>query len=204
MAAASDPPTPWSTCATCGDATPPGASACPTCGQAVPPVAERAAPGPRARKRFRIHRALRITLIAGVAVGLIGVMGWAIYTGPPVAADPLTSSWSLPIGPGNFSYFSGEVNGGDYITGNFTVVSPPGALVDFEVFNGSSFAAFAHGTAGADPQDAPVRATSGLVDFAAEYTTTYYFVWINPYAPASHIDIVVYANTQYMSSVVVE
>lgn len=199
-----EPPAPWSTCSTCGDATPPGATQCPTCGKEVPLPAERAAPGPGRRRRFRIHRALRITLVVCVAVGLIGVMGWAIYTGPPVAADPLTSAWTLPIGPGNFSFFSGAVTGGDYITGNFTVMSPPGALVVFEVFNTSAFLDFAHGAAGASPQDVPVNETSGLIDFAAEYSSTYYFVWINPYAPSSSIGIDVYANTQYMSSVVVE
>ncbi|MHB8351458.1 MAG: hypothetical protein ACYDFT_02005 [Thermoplasmata archaeon] len=201
---APEPPPPWSTCATCGDATPPGATQCPTCGKEVPSSTERAATGPKRKLRFRIHRALRITLVVGVVVGLIGVMGWAIYTGPPIAADPLTHSWTLPIGPGNFSYFSGAVTGGDYITGNFTVMSPPGALVLLEVFNSSSFHDFIHGAAGASPQDAPQNETSGLIDFAAEYSNTYYFVWINAYAPSSHIGIDVYANTQYMSSVVVE
>ncbi|MGI0053727.1 MAG: hypothetical protein ACREC5_03190 [Thermoplasmata archaeon] len=194
----------WTTCATCGDATPPGAEKCPTCGKEAPSAAEKASPGATATRRFRIHRGLRIVVIVAVAVALTGVFGWAVLTGPPIAADPLTANWNFTIGAGNFTYISGQVTGGDYITGNFTVITPPGALVLFEVFNSTSFSNYAHGVPRASPQAAPADESSGLIDFAAEYSDTYYFVWADQYPAMSHIALTLYAQTEYESSVVVE
>jgi hypothetical protein len=197
-----DPAT-WSTCATCGDALPPGARACPTCGKETSGQATAEGLTPKTRRRLKIHRGLRIFLVVGVAVALIGVMALAVYQGPPVAADPLTNTWVYNITAGNYSVFSGSVTGGDYIAGNFTVVTPPGANVLFEVFNNSSYRQFAAGLP-AVPQAPSSNATEGVIDFAAVVTDTYYFVWVDAYAAPSHIDITVYASTEYMSNVLVQ
>jgi predicted nucleic acid-binding Zn ribbon protein len=197
MAAA---PTPWATCATCGDAIPPAAANCPTCGQVAPDPKAVAAPSKKRVRRLQLHKGLRVSLVVVIAFGLAGVMALAIYQGPPVAADPLTGTWTYTMAPHNYSEFSGAVTGGDYISGNYTVVTPPGAVIVFEVFNSSSFAQFARGQP-ATPAQAPLNATSGLVDFVALVTDTYYFVWYDPYPPSSHIDLTLYASTEYMSNV---
>ena len=199
------PPVPgaWGTCSTCGDAMPPGARQCPTCGKEYAVAPDRAAPTPRVRRRLRLHRGFRVALVAGLAVALAGVMALAAYEGPPIAADPLTGHWSYRIDPGNHSVLSGAVTGGDYVTGNFSVVDPPGATLLLEVFNASEYGRFAQGLP-ATPAQAPSNASAALIDFAAVVTDTYYFVWVNEYPPGSQIVVTVYAATEYMSNVVVE
>ncbi len=195
-------PNGWGTCATCGDATPPGGKACPTCGKEIAPPS--AAPASRSLlRRLKMHKALRIVLVSAVALGLAGVMILALFQGPPVAADPLTSTWTLTIQPGTFQDFYGAITGGDYIAGNFTVMTPPGALVTFLVFNSTDFPVFNAGRPTATAYTNPPL-TSGLVDFSPEVTDNYYFVWENNYPVASHIAIKVYVSTEYMSNVVVE
>jgi hypothetical protein len=137
-----------------------------------------------------------------VAVALSGVMALALYQGPPVALDPLTGHWSYRIAAGHSAAFSGAVTGGDYVTGNFTVIDPPGALVLFGVYNASSYWRLAHGLP-ATPAQGPGNSNHGLIDFSALYTDTYCFVWTNPYPASSGIAITVYAKTSYMSNVVV-
>lgn len=139
----------------------------------------------------------------GVVLGLGGAILLALWQGPPVAADPLSASWNYSIAPGNYVEFSGAVTGGDYVTGNFTVVTPPGALVVLEVFNSTEYTQFVNGKPSV-PASPPVNATKGLIDFAAIVTDNYYFVWVNPYTPGTHITLGLHAQTQYMSNVVVE
>ncbi len=195
------PPGGWGTCPTCGDATPPGVVSCPSCGKSF---AQLPARGVRWKlRRLKLHKGLRMLLVVGVSLGLIATMAYALYTGPPVAADPLTHIWGLHVGPGNYTYFSGAVTGGDYIVGNFTVVNPPGAVLTEEVFNSTEFLLF-HDGAPATPAAIPVTSTSALVDFSAIVTDTYYFVWLNQYPASSHLEVTLYVSTQYMSNVVME
>jgi hypothetical protein len=193
----------WGTCATCGDAIPPGTTKCPACGKEFPLQTRATTTQPKFLRRLRIHKTLRMTIVIGVALGLTGVMALALYQGPPVAADPLTGVWAYSIAPGNYSVLSGAVTGGDYVTGNFSVADPPGATVFFEVFNASSYVRF-HDGLPASPAQPGHNETSGIIDFSALYTDTYYFVWIDGYAPSSHIAVMLHATTQYMSNVVVE
>lgn len=154
-------------------------------------------------RRLRIHRTVRTLLVVGVALGLSGVMALALYQGPPVAPDPLTRTWVFSLAPGTFQEFSGAVTGGDYITGNFSIPNPPGALVTFVVYNETEFDLFAHGHV-ATPAQPPVNETSGLLDFSALVTDNYYFVFEDHYPATSGITETVYCASEYMSNVVVE
>jgi hypothetical protein len=193
------PPAGWTTCLTCGDATAPGALRCPTCGAPTDgPEAARAGP-----RRLKVHRWLRISLVLAVAAGLSGVLLLAFVQGPPVAADPLTGSRTFSVAAGGYQFFSGAVTGGDYVTGNFTVLSPPGAQLVFAVYNSTEFALYQGGRP-AIPAATPLNATSGIIDFSAIVTDNYFFVFENTYPPASHLTVRVYSTSQYMSNVVVE
>jgi hypothetical protein len=194
----------WGTCATCGDATPPGATVCPTCGKADPNRTQGPPGGARQlRRRLALHKWLRILLVVGVAGGLTVVMVQAAFTGPPQVADPLTGTWSYSIGPGDYAVLSGQIVGEDYVIGNYTVVSPPGALAIFSVFNSSEFTVFAeHGAIA--PQQPSLNASASRIVFNAGYSDTYYFVWQNPYAPSTGIHERLYASTEYQSNVAVD
>ncbi len=196
------PSTPWGTCTFCGDAVPPGADKCPTCSA---PVAGPGKPlsGAKKARRLRLHRGLRVFLVAIVAVVLLGSLAYALYTGPPVAAAPLSGTWTFHLSPGRSAVIAGAVTGGDYITGNFSVLDPPGAVLAFEVFNQTEYLDFARGLP-AVPAQAPQNSSGGLVDFAALVTDTYDFVWTNGYPSGSGINTTLYLTTAYESNVVVE
>lgn len=197
-------PAEWGTCATCGDATPPGALHCPTCGKFDPTRAQAGTSGtPKVRRRLALHKWLRVLLVVGVAGGLTVVMAQAAFTGPPRVADPLTGYWSYAIGPGNYTVISGQVVGEDYVIGNFTIVNPPGALAVFSVFNTSEFALFADHQPAA-PVQPSLNESSGRIVFNAPYTDTFYFVWQNPYNPSTGLGEVLYASTEYQSNVAVQ
>ncbi|MCI4345606.1 MAG: hypothetical protein L3K07_02465 [Thermoplasmata archaeon] len=194
----------WGTCATCGDATPPGVATCPTCGKADP-TREFASPtGTRQlRRRLLLHKWLRVLVVTGIAAGLTLVMVQAAFTGPPQVADPLTGTWSYTVAPGQFAVLSGQIVGEDYIIGNYTVVSPPGALAIFSVYNSSEFTAFEQHRASATAQP-PLNTSASRIVFNAAYSDTYFFVWQNPYAPSTGIHETLYASTQYQSNVAVQ
>jgi hypothetical protein len=193
----------WGTCPTCGDATPPGARTCPTCGKERPAGTPAVPTEPKLIRRLKLHRGLRVFLVVAVVVGLIGAMGLALEQGPPAAPDPLTNTWVYTVAPGNYSVFSGNITGGDYISGNFTIVNPPGAVVHFVVYNASGYARFQAGEP-AIPQQQPVNASSGLIIFSPIVTDTYFFVWEDQYPPPSHVALTLYAKTQYLSNVNVQ
>jgi hypothetical protein len=144
-----------------------------------------------------------MVLILGLVIGLTVTLSLAVQEGPPVAADPLTGTWVYDLTPGNYSVFAGNITGGDYITGNFTIVTPPGAVVYFVVYNSSSYGQFRAGEP-ATPAQAPINETSGLILFSPIVTDDYFFVWIDQYPISSHITMTLYAETQYMSNVDVE
>lgn len=150
-----------------------------------------------------MHRTLRIVLVSAVAIGLAGVMVLALYQGPPVAADPLTGTWTFHLAPGGSGYFQGSITGGDYVAGNFSVMAPPGALTTFLVFNATEFPLFESNVT-ATPALTNVPVNNGIVDFSPQVTDTYYFVFVNHYPASSGIRISVFVKTEYMSNVVVE
>ena len=145
--------------------------------------------------------ALRVVLVIAVIVGVAYAILSAVVTGPPVIADPLTTSQTLSAGPGNFSYLSGLITGEDYIIGNYTVMDPLGALVTFNVFNSTEFQAYANHQP-AQSQWAVSAQSTGRIIFAAPYTDTFFLVFSNPYLPVTHLGIQVYVSTNYVSNVV--
>ncbi|HKV90170.1 MAG TPA: hypothetical protein VJQ43_03120 [Thermoplasmata archaeon] len=192
----------WGTCSVCGEAFPPNAAGCPTCGATggIRPGAEARLPR-WGRRRFQLIKGLRVLAI----VGVIGGLGWATLSaglsGPPTFTDPLTTSGWHDVSAGNFSTLSGPITGEDYIVGNYTVVNPPGAPLTLEVFNSTGFSHFAlH----ADERPMVVQnGSAGRIVFAAPYTDSFYFVFVNGFAPTTAIDLHVYVVTNYESNVVV-
>jgi len=199
-----DPVASYGTCTYCGDAFPPGGTACPTCGN--PGSVARGASGglpKRTRYRLRLVQGVRGAIIVGVVVGLAYLMVSAAVTPPPSAPDPLTTSELLWVGPGNFTALSGEITGGDYVVGNYTVVNPPGAPITLLVFNSTAFTLFvAHGPA--SPLYNASGESSARLLFSAPYTDTYHFVWVNGFAPTTRLVLGIYVVTNYESNALVE
>jgi hypothetical protein len=142
-----------------------------------------------------------VVVIVGVMAALALTLGQAVYSGPPTYPDPLTTRAGYTIAAGNFAYLHGKITGEDYIVGNYTVVTPPGTQVVFQVFNASEFAKFVAGHP-ATPVAAAGEETAGRIVFAAPYTDMFYLVFENPYPATSQIAIQVFAVTNYESNVV--
>jgi hypothetical protein len=194
----------WGSCTFCGDAVPPEARICPTCGKEQGTPAQRAVEG-RSRPARRRATALR-WLRALVVVAIVSTIGWAIVSaeisGPTAYADPLTGAWTLNVPAGGWSILAGNITGEDYITGNFSVESPVAGEVMVYIYNSSQFAAFyAHQNAqtAAPPY---TNVSSARIVFSAPYTDEFYFVFENPYAPASHLAERIYITTTYETNVV--
>ncbi len=197
------PPGSWSTCTSCGGAVPPAAVSCPSCGSARPTV--RAEEVPRLpsglRRRMRLLRFLRVGLVVAVVVGLTYAIASAVWSGPPTYPDPLTTSGSVQVGPGNFTFLSGWITGEDYVDGNFSVVYPVGVPIDFAVYNSTEFTQFAHHE-NATAIWSTSNQSSARIVFAAPYTDVFYLVFENPYPASSGINVVVYEVTNYQTNVV--
>jgi len=147
-------------------------------------------------------QALRVVVVVVVILGLAWATLSGAISGPPTYADPLTSSGWQTVGAGNFTYLSGPVTGEDYIQGNYSVENPPGAPLTLEVFNSTDFPDFA-----AHAPAIPLLVINGSAEpfaFAAPYTDTYYFVFVNSFAPSTGIDLHVFVSTAYESNVVVD
>ncbi len=188
----------WGTCTFCGDATPPGAPKCVTCGQ----VLNRGAPLPRRTKHWMtLVKALRIVIV----VGVVAALGWAIVSaqlaGPTTFSDPLTGTWTMNVSAGHYVVLSGNITGEDYIQGNYSVTSPPGALATLFVLNSTEISPFLLGYPYATAAP-PSNGTNGLIVFDAPYTDTFYFVYLNPYPATSNITETIYVHTTYESNVV--
>ncbi|HKS59846.1 MAG TPA: hypothetical protein VJS68_03610 [Thermoplasmata archaeon] len=195
-------PATWGTCRVCGDAVPPGGAACPTCGSERPIPGDRLQSLPsRQRLRLRLHGSLRAVLVVVVVAGLAYAILSAVVTGPPHYSDPLTGRWTYTIAPGNSSVLGGAITGEDYIEGNFTVVTPPGALAALAIYNQSGFEAW-QGHGAAATVATPYSSSDGRIVFAAPYTDTFYFVFSNPYPAGSGVVITVLVSTNYESNVV--
>jgi len=202
--ATSAPQEKWGTCTFCGDAVPPDAKMCPTCGKDPGSSADRSAAA-RSRpvlRRLFLLRWLRVLVV----VAIVAAIGWAIISaelsGPTTYPDPLSAVRTLTVAPGGWGVFAGNITGEDYVTGNFTVVTPPGADVMVWIYNSTEFAAFfAHESAqtAAPPY---TNVTSARIVFAAPYTDEFFFVFENPYPASSGLTERIYVATTYETNVV--
>ena len=199
------PPAPgtWGACQFCGGAVPPDAKVCPICGAGSPIRAEQLPHAPkRVRRRIQITGTLRTIIVIGAVIALAYAMIGAVLSGPPIVADPLTTSGAYVLGPGNYTVLSGNITGGDYIQGNYSAITPPGMDISVVVYNSTQWNWFSNGTGNPGNQWNNTPTWSGPIVFAAEYTDMYYFVFTNPLPPSSHITIEIYVSTTYESDVV--
>ncbi len=188
----------WGACRFCGVAVPYGANSCEICGTGRPLSA---AEIPRAsvsvRRRLRLTGLLRSVIVVAVVAGVAYAIVSAELSGPPVlTGDPLTTSGTYALGPGNFTVLSGEINGGDYVLGNFTSVNPVGTDVVVAVYNSTAWVAFVSHEP-ATPAWSLGPSFDGRIVFSPLVTDTYYFAFTNPYAPSTHLTIEVYIATEY-------
>ena len=191
----------WGTCRLCGDAVPPGAAECPICAQSTTAALPTKLLRRRSGRWLRLVQSVRVLLVLGVVVGLAIVLLQAVWSGPPSYPDPLTTQGTHLVPAGNISYLSGSITGEDYITGNYTVLSPVGANVTFAVYNVTEFIAFYHHEA-AQPQLLITGHASGRIVFAAPYTDTFFFVWESPFPASTGPNENVYVVTTYETNVV--
>jgi len=192
----------WGACRFCGVAVPAGATHCPICGEANPlPAAEIRSAPTRVRRRLFMTSAFRTVIVVGVCAALGYAMISAVLAGPPVAADPLTTAGMYTIGAGNTTVISGEITGGDFVLGNYSVVDPPGVNVTLSVYNSTQWDTLANGGLPGPPQWSPSPGPAVRIIYSAPVTDTFYFVFGNPFPIASHIAIEVYIVTEYESNV---
>jgi hypothetical protein len=197
------PPTDeWGSCRFCGVAVPPRAAKCEICGAEHPLSAAELPNAPRSvRRRIRFISALRVIVVVVIVAGLSYTLIGTWFAGPPNVADPLTTSGMYAIGPGNTTVISGEITGGDFVIGNWTAVTPPGANVSIVVYNQTQWSNYLGGALPGTPQWTNAGGGSGRIIYSAPVTDNYYFVVSNPYPEASHLTIDVYVVTEYQSNV---
>ncbi len=203
MAASRSSPEPeWGSCRFCGVAVPAGAATCGICGADHPlSAAEAKTAPPKVRRWIRLTRAFRVFVVVVVVVGLAYAILSAVLSGPPtLVSDPLTTSGTYTLGPGNYTVISGEITGGDYVTGNFTAVHPLGVNVAVAVYNSSEWSAFVAGGT-PSPLYSVAPTYSAQLVYSPDVTDTYYFVFSNPYPASTHLTIGVYIVTLYNANV---
>lgn len=202
MAASAAAPEEWGACSFCGGAVPPDAKVCPICGADHPVRAGEFASAPkRVRRRIQLSGTLRSVIVVGVVAALAYALISAAVQGPPVVADPLTTSGTYLLGPGNYTVIEGNITGGDYVQGNYSAVTPPGMDISVAIYNSSEWSWFTNGTGSSGVQWNNTPAWSGPIVFSAPYTDTYYFVFSNPLPMTSHVTIEIYVATVYESNV---
>jgi hypothetical protein len=191
----------WGACGFCGVAVAAGASRCPICGTDRPLSASEVRTAPRVvRRRLFATGAFRSVIVVVVIAALAYALIAAVLAGPPVVADPLTTSGTYFLPAGAHTVISGEITGGDYVVGNFTSLRPAGASVGVAVYNSSEWAVFTDGGAAVPAYSLGPSASSEIV-YSAPYTDTFYFVLSNPYPVSSGLNVSVYVATQYESNV---
>ena len=192
----------WATCRYCGVAVPAGSPRCVECGADRPVGAGELSRIPkRLRHRLRLLRFLRTVIIIGVVAALLYAIVPAVLQGPLVLTDdPLTTSGTYVLGPGNYTVISGEITGGDYVIGNFSAVDPVGLNVNLSVYNSSAWTAFTD-HAEATPAWSLPSTDAGRIVYSPPVTDTYYFGFSNPYPPSTHLSLAVYIVTQYEPNV---
>jgi hypothetical protein len=183
-------------------AVPAGATSCGICGADHPVAAGEIANAPRGvRRRIRLTAALRTLIVVAVAVALAYTLIAAVVGGPPSVADPLTTTGTYAVGPGNFTAISGDITGGDFVIGNYSAVNPPGIDIGVAVYNSSEWQWFTTGSGSPGTQWNNTPSYDGRIIFSAPYTDTYYFVFTNPSPASSHLTVAVYVTTVYESNV---
>ncbi|HTW55394.1 MAG TPA: zinc ribbon domain-containing protein [Thermoplasmata archaeon] len=201
MSAAASDPTAWGACRYCGVANPAGARACTICGAADPVGAAEMATVPRAvRRRIQFTGGLRALIVVAVVIGLAYTITAAVWSGPPVAPDPLTTSGTYALAPTQSVLIWGEVTGGDYVVGNYTTVQPAGTSVTLSVYNSTEWGRLQNGSVATSAYSIGPNDSARIV-FTAAYTDNFYFVFTNPYPPASGLNLTVYIATEYESNV---
>lgn len=202
MAANDGPRGTWGTCSFCGVAVEPGATKCGICGAENPiPSGETTKTSPKVRRWVGLTHAFRTLIVVAVIAGLAYAIVSAELSGPPVlTGDPLTTSGTYTLGPGNSTVISGDITAGDYVTGNFTAVDPVGVNVGLSVYNSTEWNEMQEGQA-----PAPLYTVGPTFNAAFVYppivTDTYYFVFTNPYPASSHLTVAVYITTLYNPNV---
>jgi hypothetical protein len=144
----------------------------------------------------------RSAIVLAVVVGLGWAIVSAVISGPPTIADPLTTSGTYTVTPGNYTVLSGWITGEDYIDGNYTILNPVGTSLTFVVYNSSGYLAFLRGQPATPQWNQSGSSQAGIV-FAAPYTDTFYLLFENPYHPGSGIVETVYIVTNYQTNVVI-
>lgn len=191
----------WGMCQFCGVAVEPGARTCGICGAADPiPAGKLSTTARPIRHRVQAVAVLRSLIVIGVCAGLAYSIISVVITGPPVVNDPLTTTGTYQIGPGNFTVIYGEITGGDFVVGNFTTVDPVGTNLDVAIYNSTLWNSFV-----SDQDPAPLWTNTpgptGQIVYSAPYTDNFYFVFTNPYAPSTHLAVTAYIVTEYESNV---
>jgi len=192
----------WGNCRFCGVAVPSGAATCGICGAENPLPAGGMERAPRNVRRWvRLTHVFRALVVVVVVAGLAYAILSAELSGPPVlTTDPLTTAGTYTINPQNYTVISGEITGGDYVTGNFTTTHPVGVNIEVAVYNSSEWSQF---VAGQSPS--PLYSVSPTwnaeIVYAPEVTDTYYFVFTNPYPVSSELTVGVYITTLYNANV---
>jgi len=192
----------WGSCRFCGVAVPSGATQCGICGAARPlsPAEEGAAPR-KVRRWVRFTHAFRALIVVTVVAGLTYAILSAVLSGPPtLSGDPLTTTGTYVIGPGNYTVIFGEITAGDYVTGNFTAVAPEGVNIAAAVYNTTGWSTFVAG-GNATPVYSVIPADNAQLVYSPLVTDNYYFVFSNPYPVSSHLTIGVYITTLYNANV---
>jgi hypothetical protein len=202
--ATAGPAAPWETCTFCGDAVPPDATMCPTCGKEQGPPAQRRAESRTRpiRRRLVLLRWLRALVVVAIVAGI----GWAILSaelsGPTTYPDPLTGSRTFTVPPAGWSLLAGNITGEDFVTGNFSVMTPTAAEAVVLIFNASEFQAFASHETIRTVAPPYLNVSSARIVFAAPYTDEFYFVFENPYPATSGITETIFVSTTYETNVV--
>lgn len=192
----------WGSCQFCGVAVPAGDSKCPICGAEHPLSSAEVASAPKKVRRWLgLTRAFRVLIVVTVILGLTYAIGSAVLSGPPtLSGDPLTTTGTYTLGPGNYTVIWGEITAGDYVTGNFTAVQPVGVNIAVAVYNTTEWDAFLVGQ-GPTPLYSVQPTYNAQIVYSPLVTDNYYFVFTNPYPVASHLTIGVYITTLYNANV---
>lgn len=192
----------WGACRFCGVAVEPGAAKCGICGAEDPVAAGeiKSAP-PSVRRRIYFTGAFRAVIVVGLVLTLAVSLLTTVFQGPPNVADPLTTTGTYAIGPGNHTVISGEITGGDFVLGNYSAITPPGVNVTVSIYNQTQWDVLLGGGLPGSPLYSGTPGPDGRIVYSAPVTDTYYFVFGNPYPVGSGITINVYIATQYVSNV---
>ncbi len=195
-------PQAWGACRFCGVAVPAGAKRCPICGDDAPVSARELPNAPKSvKRRIWMTGALRGVIVVGVCAALAFSIISSVLQGPPTVADPLTTSGMYVLGPGNETVIDGEITGGDYVIGNYSVITPPGVNVTLDIYNSTQWGEIVEGGLPGSPQWSTTPGPIEQIIYSAAYTDTFYFVFANPYPISWHLSIEVYIVTEYESNV---